>query len=360
MRKFLMLIAVFALILAFGCLIPGPVTPVNNTPMPGSDRDAHGCIPSAGYTWCDATQKCIRPWEENCTGMLVGNDSDEHGCKGSAGYTWCHALSKCIRPWEENCTMLLVSELDNGCNTTAGYMYCDAKQKCLRLSEENCTTEIIPGGDTDEHGCIGSAGYTWCAAKSKCLRIWEETCTGAMPGSDKDIYGCIPSAGYTWCEAKLKCIRPWVESCSMSYDDAVKIAQRSACVQHGMIGNYSRYDMNQHFWWIELKNVDQPGCGAACIVYGVNRSAEINWMCTGLILPIEDKARTFCNTTNVAKVYVCGNNIRTVSSLMGGGSTFYDENGTKIVQCPLVAPDSMSSQCRLLLLGNNCVEKEIC
>ena len=41
---------------------------VKNTtpPMPGSDRDSYGCIPSAGYTWCDTLQKCIRPWEETC------------------------------------------------------------------------------------------------------------------------------------------------------------------------------------------------------------------------------------------------------------------------------------------------------
>jgi hypothetical protein len=32
-------------------------------PMPGSDRDAHGCIPSAGYRWCARTQRCERPWE---------------------------------------------------------------------------------------------------------------------------------------------------------------------------------------------------------------------------------------------------------------------------------------------------------
>jgi hypothetical protein len=34
--------------------------------MPGSDRDAHGCIGSAGYTWCEAKQKCLREWEEPC------------------------------------------------------------------------------------------------------------------------------------------------------------------------------------------------------------------------------------------------------------------------------------------------------
>jgi hypothetical protein len=31
--------------------------------MAGADRDAHGCIPSAGYAWCARTQRCERPWE---------------------------------------------------------------------------------------------------------------------------------------------------------------------------------------------------------------------------------------------------------------------------------------------------------
>ena len=31
--------------------------------MPGSARDAHGCITSAGYTWCTHAQRCERPWE---------------------------------------------------------------------------------------------------------------------------------------------------------------------------------------------------------------------------------------------------------------------------------------------------------
>ncbi len=29
----------------------------------GGDRDAHGCLPAAGYTWCDQTRQCERPWE---------------------------------------------------------------------------------------------------------------------------------------------------------------------------------------------------------------------------------------------------------------------------------------------------------
>jgi hypothetical protein len=30
---------------------------------PGSDRDAHGCIGSAGYAWCLREKQCVRPWE---------------------------------------------------------------------------------------------------------------------------------------------------------------------------------------------------------------------------------------------------------------------------------------------------------
>jgi hypothetical protein len=29
----------------------------------GAGRDAHGCIGSAGYSWCESTQRCERPWE---------------------------------------------------------------------------------------------------------------------------------------------------------------------------------------------------------------------------------------------------------------------------------------------------------
>jgi hypothetical protein len=39
------------------------------TPSPsvvGGDRDAHGCIPSAGYSWCGVKNKCLRVWEEDC------------------------------------------------------------------------------------------------------------------------------------------------------------------------------------------------------------------------------------------------------------------------------------------------------
>ncbi len=34
--------------------------------MPGSDSDIHGCLGSAGYTWCESSGECQRLWETPC------------------------------------------------------------------------------------------------------------------------------------------------------------------------------------------------------------------------------------------------------------------------------------------------------
>lgn len=81
--------------------------------MPGSDRDAHGCIPSAGYVWSEEAKACVRPWE-NSAELIVGGDSDEHGCKASAGYIWSEQTQACVRPWEQNGADLVTWAYNNG------------------------------------------------------------------------------------------------------------------------------------------------------------------------------------------------------------------------------------------------------
>ncbi|MEM8561916.1 MAG: hypothetical protein AAGF57_06755 [Pseudomonadota bacterium] len=51
-----------ALLITVGCS-EGEEPRSERASMPGSDRDAQGCIGSAGYTWCEHTQQCERPWE---------------------------------------------------------------------------------------------------------------------------------------------------------------------------------------------------------------------------------------------------------------------------------------------------------
>lgn len=38
-----------------------------------------------------------------CTQKPIGGEKDEHGCLLMAGYTWCESKQKCLRTWEEEC-----------------------------------------------------------------------------------------------------------------------------------------------------------------------------------------------------------------------------------------------------------------
>ena len=65
MKAFLAIALLFASLFAYGCVSQNGNG--GNQTIVGNDSDAHGCIASAGYSWCDAKQKCLRIWEENCT-----------------------------------------------------------------------------------------------------------------------------------------------------------------------------------------------------------------------------------------------------------------------------------------------------
>lgn len=56
------------------------------------------------YTSLCINNKCnvVCP-EYKAPDIIVGGDKDKHGCLGSAGYSWCEANQKCLRVWEEKC-----------------------------------------------------------------------------------------------------------------------------------------------------------------------------------------------------------------------------------------------------------------
>ncbi len=51
--------------------------PINNSykNIVGGDKDEHGCIGSAGYSWCEEKQKCLRTWEEKCENESSSSNS---------------------------------------------------------------------------------------------------------------------------------------------------------------------------------------------------------------------------------------------------------------------------------------------
>jgi len=170
-------------------------------------------------------------------GQIVGNDSDIHGCIDSAGYSWCETKQKCIRPWEENCTIACTAEAKMCPDGSA-----------VGRTGPNCEfapCPVLVGNDSDAHGCKGSAGYSWCEAKQKCLRIWEETCEGSLKGSEV-----------------------------MNIADAT-------CGAIGNLTGQIAYNNYTRTYWIDLDTI-KPGCSPACVVFEDNKTAEINWRCTGL------------------------------------------------------------------------------
>tara|TARA_B110000858_G_C17786739_1_gene467650 strand:- start:921 stop:1940 length:1020 start_codon:yes stop_codon:yes gene_type:complete len=64
--------------------------------MPGSQTDSHNCALDGGYSWCDETTSCIRPWETECNDINVDYciDSPEQYCRMACDEPKC-ASNKC-------------------------------------------------------------------------------------------------------------------------------------------------------------------------------------------------------------------------------------------------------------------------
>ena len=68
----------------FSCKPPAPQpgssekenSKIDSSVKPGSDRDAHGCIPSAGYTWSEVRKECLRLWESGNRFTAYGDNKD--------------------------------------------------------------------------------------------------------------------------------------------------------------------------------------------------------------------------------------------------------------------------------------------
>lgn len=61
----IVIVLIIALLAAGG--ITGYLFIKNKQPkLIGGEKDSHGCLIAAGYSWCEIKQKCLRTWEESC------------------------------------------------------------------------------------------------------------------------------------------------------------------------------------------------------------------------------------------------------------------------------------------------------
>ena len=83
---------------------------------------------------------------------VVGGDKDEHGCIASAGYTWSEVQKDCIRLWEKGVRM---NAVDDAGKTLFLVFSPDSTQVELFFSEEGVSNEIL-----DRRG-LPAGGYAW-------------------------------------------------------------------------------------------------------------------------------------------------------------------------------------------------------
>ena len=80
----------------------------------------------------------------------------------------------------------------------------------------------------------------------------------------------------------------------MSYEDAKTIALAGECGQTGGLRETHFCNEGTKTWWIDM-DIQKPGCNPACVVNVETKTSEINWRCTGLMVP--DGAIAPSNTT---------------------------------------------------------------
>ena len=127
MKKYLFIIialVIVSLLLTTFFILNRPKSfPPNN--IVGGDKDEHGCIGSAGYSWCEVKEKCLRIWEETC-------DETDNSIK-TCGIENCHGMEIiCGSKPAEVCTAMY--QLGDKCRQYA---------KCS-LQESTCQQEKNP------------------------------------------------------------------------------------------------------------------------------------------------------------------------------------------------------------------------
>lgn len=109
MKKIMIALLVLMILLISGCKTEVPSQDEKEAPeeqLVGADRDEHGCIGSAGYTWCESKQKCLREWEEPCIDVLEITNFEE--CV-EAGYPIMESYPRQCKAEDK----LFVEEIEN-------------------------------------------------------------------------------------------------------------------------------------------------------------------------------------------------------------------------------------------------------
>ncbi len=71
---------------------------------------------------------------------------------------------------------------------------------------------------------------------------------------------------------------------TMTLEEALAAAKKSAAVTPDQLTDQGAYNATTETWWLDL-NIQKPGCAPALVVNARTSESEINWRCTGALMP---------------------------------------------------------------------------
>lgn len=139
--------------------------------------------------------------DEAVSPVLIGGEKDEHGCLVAAGYSWCEIKNKCLRMWEEKCDDVAsavpsVETEENLLKIIKELLIAKhgANANSLNVTVSGNSGVYAKGGASGEGG-----GGIWFAAKvnNEWKLIWDGN--GIILCSDIDKYPDFPTEFLSEC-----------------------------------------------------------------------------------------------------------------------------------------------------------------
>lgn len=163
--------------------------------LPGSQRDEHDCVLDGGYSWCESTQACQRPWESPCEDLNSAVQAQSQFCP-SSDIQMCRMACPALDCGDDECAMRHGNCCEYRCEDiinpiTQCPKECPPPAPCpMPLMTSNC--RYLPPLP-NSCGCTIGCGTVDCSTRPKISK--GETCGGFMP------YGMA-----SICEDGLECV----------------------------------------------------------------------------------------------------------------------------------------------------------
>ena len=133
--------------------------------------------------------------KKNSSPQIIGGDKDEHGCLIAAGYSWCEAKNKCLRVWEVPCiesASLLEKDEEEVVKKAIEeelLIKYGEESKRLKVTVSKIEGNFAQGGAAE----VGVGGGMWFAAKvdNRWLLVWDGN--GIILCSDVEHYPDFPN-----------------------------------------------------------------------------------------------------------------------------------------------------------------------